>query len=505
MKLFKSVFLLLLMGFLLTSCNIKKFTMPTWDVNVNIPLLNEKYFVSDLIDSVNFFPAADNNITFQTSGELDTSPIGPIAISMDVDTGNLPLQTGNTLVDTFPLSNLQTGSEVAYGLISDGGLRVTFSSMHPSVSQVTLTLLNVLDNVGVPLTITYDGTEGGYTIPLAGYHVGTVNSDIIIEDINFEATVLSSETEGTTVGFLRLGMTDDLSFTRFRGRIPSLTMDVVDNQSHIDIEYPWGIEDAIQLQDADIMLHIESPLAYPCIIRGDFYAVNYTSGLADTISLLDNDGNPFTINPRIGNSPGLTDIQFSNDVDRLLRIMPEYIELRNASYQIDNSAGTIGELLATDMITGEYVANSPFRFTLFHSLITPKDSMKIEISDDNRDTIRKNLLSSVIQIGIVNQLPVGAETTIYFGLDPAITPDNPSTWAFSRTAHILAKSEPNIEQIIPLSLSHDELLLFTNPRVYLKQTFIFDASDGPITITASPADYIQVRSMMNVEIHVEEQ
>jgi hypothetical protein len=498
------ILLLVLMVFLLTSCNIKKFTMPTWDVNLNIPLLNEKFFVSDLIDSVNFFPGDNNSILFQTSGTLDTEPIGAISIPMDVDTGELPLQSGIILSDTFPLSNFQTGREVAYGLISEGELRVTFSDMSPLVQSVTLTL-DIMDSNGDSLSIEYPGTEGGYVIPLAGCSVGTEDSNTIIEHVDFTVSIIANVAPLTPVGSLRLGVIDDLVFTKFRGRIPSFTIDVVDNQSHIDIEYPWGIENAIQLQEANIVLHVENPIAYPCIINGDFYAVNYTTGQADTISLVDENGLPYSINPRVGDVPGITDITFSGNVDQLLRIMPEYIELRNANFQIENSSGEIGELNATDVISGDYIANSPFSFVLLPALITPRDTMKIEISQENSDTIRKNILSATMRVGILNQLPIGAETKMYFGTSSSISPDDSTTWAFQpKAAHIYAKTEPNAEQIIQMNLTHDELMVFTNPVVYMKQTFLFDASDGAVTIMASPADYIQLQIMINVETHVEE-
>ena len=130
--------------------------------------------------------------------------------------------------------------------------------------------------------------------------------------------------------------------------------------------------------------------------------------------------------------------------------------------------------------------------------------MKIEISEENRETIRKNIITASFQLDVLNQLPVGAHATMYFGTNSHLLPSDPSTWVFSREAHIVARTEPNVEQMIPLSLSHDEIMLFANETVYLKMTFLFDASDGPVTLTASPSDYIQIRSMINVQTHIEE-
>jgi hypothetical protein len=504
MKATKKMLLMLLSIFVLFGCNIKKFTMPTWDVTLNIPLMNQKYFVSGLIDSLYFFPAPNNNISFQTTGEIQTEPVGEIVVPMDVNTGEIPLESGIALRDGFPLSNLHTGSEIAYGIITDGGLRVNFSDMHTTVTNVTLTLLNVLDDENVPLTITYEGNVGGYLIPLAGYHVGTENSNVIVQDIEFEVMVESTEMLGTTVGFIRLGMIDDLVFSSYRGRISSLSIEVIDNQTHIDIDYPWGMENAIQLQNATISLNIENPIAYPCIITGEFYALNHNSGLSATVDLVDENNQPFAVNPRVGNVNGITEINFTNNVDQLLRIMPDFIEFRSGIIEMDNTIGTIGEIHSTDFVSGSFIANAPLEFVLLNAPITPRDSLEIEISQENRDTIRKNIMSASMQIGIINQLPIGALTTVYFGTNPTISSDDPSTWAFSKSAHIYARTNPNVEQIIPLNLSYDEIMIFTNPKVYMKQTFMFDASDGPVTITASPADYIQVRSIINVQAHVEE-
>jgi len=92
---------------------------------------------------------------------------------------------------------------------------------------------------------------------------------------------------------------------------------------------------------------------------------------------------------------------------------------------------------------------------------------------------------------------------MYFGLSPDINIDDPTTYSFTKSADVLARSNTP-QPPISLNLSHEEIQLFTNPTVYMKQTFLFHATDGPVTITASPADYIQVKCMINVEAHVEE-
>ncbi|HNZ44715.1 MAG TPA: hypothetical protein PKH12_02145, partial [Candidatus Syntrophosphaera thermopropionivorans] len=61
------------------------------------------------------------------------------------------------------------------------------------------------------------------------------------------------------------------------------------------------------------------------------------------------------------------------------------------------------------------------------------------------------------------------------------------------------------EQLINLTLEQEELKVFQNPEVYLLPSFSFEATDGPVTIYASPADYIHMKGMLTVRIHIEEE
>jgi len=60
------------------------------------------------------------------------------------------------------------------------------------------------------------------------------------------------------------------------------------------------------------------------------------------------------------------------------------------------------------------------------------------------------------------------------------------------------------EQLINIELSEGEVDLFANPNVFLLWTFSFEPSNGVISITASPADYISVKSMIRVGLHIAE-
>ncbi len=48
---------------LLTACEIKEPVMPKWDVDLHIPLINQQFYASDLVDNVNI--VTDNNQIFK--------------------------------------------------------------------------------------------------------------------------------------------------------------------------------------------------------------------------------------------------------------------------------------------------------------------------------------------------------------------------------------------------------------------------------------------------------
>ena len=46
--------------------------------------------------------------------------------------------------------------------------------------------------------------------------------------------------------------------------------------------------------------------------------------------------------------------------------------------------------------------------------------------------------------------------------------------------------------------------MFTQPNVYIIAKVSLVASNGPVIIHASPADYIQIRGMLTAKLHVSE-
>ncbi|OQB89899.1 MAG: hypothetical protein BWX83_00987 [Candidatus Cloacimonetes bacterium ADurb.Bin117] len=62
--------------------------------------------------------------------------------------------------------------------------------------------------------------------------------------------------------------------------------------------------------------------------------------------------------------------------------------------------------------------------------------------------------------------------------------------------------DANGAQIIQLTLNETELQVFGNPRVYVLASMSLQESLVPVTIYASPADYIQIRGMLTAKVKV---
>lgn len=500
-----SLMITIILGLLLSACNVEKFDMPTWDVTLNVPMMNENYYVSELIDSVNFFPAPDNGLLFRTTGEIRTEDVGNIAVDTGVSTDDVPILSGINTQTEFPFSDVQNGRELAYGLIGSGKIWCDFSNIDLQTTEITLTFDEILDENNQALVIDFDGTAGLQETDLTGYHIGTPGSDTIVETVHVSINSASGLPNGSLLGQVSLLMNEDITFSSFRGRLTNYRLVTEENSTSIDIDYPWGLDDAIELTNASIRISIVNPIEFPCVFYGDFYAINTSTGETASIPVIDENDQRYIIPPAVNGIPSITEIEFVNQVDQLLQVMPEHVDLRDSYFLITNTNNQIGSLDFSQQITGEYVANAPFRFILYPALISPQDSVEIEISADNRKTIEENILNAHLELMILNKLPAGADATVYFSLNPNLDPTDASTWAFSKFAVIDSYQDNPNEQPVSLDVTYDELMLFTNPKVYMKATFRFDASDGPITITASPADYIRIRGMIRVLTHVEEQ
>ena len=105
-------------------------------------------------------------------------------------------------------------------------------------------------------------------------------------------------------------------------------------------------------------------------------------------------------------------------------------------------------------------------------------------------------------------IPLGATATLYVGNTEQIDPTDPGSYCFAKqltlqpSGYVGPDVDANGAQIIQVILNETELQVFGNPRVYVLASMSLQESLVPVTIYASPADYIQIRGMLTAKVKV---
>lgn len=498
-----SAFLIIFMA-LISACTVKNPNLPEWDITLNIPLINQKYYMRDLVDSVNIVADTSNVVFLRNEGEIVTQEFGNVPFRLDVDTGSVPIFSGQEIPGSASLIDPDTGYEISYGELSAGIIEARFDNINSAVESIRITFVELRNADNSPYVIEYS-ESGWQEHSLVGKHLGSVNSNLVLADLNYSVQIIASSLPANTpVGEMRLRINDPFLFSVFQGRLPNFRVETNDTISPVDIDYPLGMENAVQLIEAGLQIQLYNRIGFECEFHGEFYARNSNTNEERTIQILDENGEHYILAPAVGDTPSVNEINYSHNITSMISIMPDHIEIRNSYFLIRNSISqALGTVRNTDFIDGIYTINAPFRFILHNERVIVRQEIEMEISQSNQDRIRKNALSAGMEMEFINHFPFGATAELFIGNSPNINVDNPASYAFKKTASFDPGGLESIVQIMPLALSKEELDVFANPKVYLRWAFTFNETVSPITITASPTDFIHVRSMINTQIHIE--
>ena len=508
----KIALMLIAASLLLSACEISKPHLPTWDVELTVPLINERYFVSDLADSVNLFVGENNVLTLIGTGETESQEFGNVSFNPEAILDPIPLLSGIVGNVTIPFIDPTNTVELIYGLVDNGTLSYYYDLDDPENTQVSLSFPDIHTSSGNPLTISGSSYPYWQDIDLAGCAIGLEHSGQVLNALSVVITIQSNLPNGTPVGTAGLKIDQPLSFVAFEGYLSDYQLDMEPGSVTINIDYPFGIDEAIQLQEANLRLEMNNEFGFGVKFYGELYGINHRTGIEKTIPILDENGLPFYIAPANQSGSVITELQFSNRINEVLQIMPDEVNLINAYLLIQGgNNGTAGFVNSTNKLFCTYQIDAPFTFILTDNPFTMEEPSKVEMPKDVRDQIGDRVTYAAMIMKVKNQLPIGATATIYVGTDTNIDPSNPQSYRFIKQFAIRSSEYigPDVnsegEQLINLTLEQEELKVFQNPEVYLLPSFNFEATDGPVTIYASPADYIHMKGMLTVRIHIEEE
>lgn len=486
---------------LLGACNVEKPVVPKWDIDLAVPLINERYYVADLVDSVDIY-ADENDVVFlRSEGDVSTPEFGYVSFtpSSDAKITNVTIvQVPNIPPLSMPYEDPTGKVEFAYAKIHSGLFKTHFTSLVNGAS-LTLTFNNLFDANLNPVVLNVQNSLTDVEHDISGYQFGLQDNTSPMTELQFTLTAHSSAPEGTNIGVFSFDATSPMSIEELHGWLTDFTLELEDNLASIELEYPQDINESVTLQGASVSIDLENSVGFEAEFTGQFYATN-EDGQQISVDILDDNGNNFIA------SPGTNHFVVTNSISQLIQIMPTNIEIKNGMFTI-RSGAEFGSVRYDDYIDLSYVVKAPFTFQLHANDIVVKDEVEINISDTNAEKIKNNARSASLDLKITNKVPVGATATAYFSNTPNIDVANPETYRFLKQVTILGSNAPGgdgEQNCPPLSLDEVEIQLFSNPKVYLRWKFSFIESGEFVTIHASTADFIQIKSMLNAKVAVED-
>jgi hypothetical protein len=500
----KKFYLVMMAVFILVgACQIKNPVLPKWDVELNVPLINDRFYASDLADSSHFVVDSTNVLVLTANGNAESDEFGPVPFTPSADMENIPIPgTGRELFIPFIDDNGEV--EPAYAEMHAGFIRTRFTNVNSGVQQLKLVFHNIFTAYGEEFEINYTGNTGWVTTDLSGMILGNETSDQLITELPVSLVVSPTLPEGTTAAQFSMQANSMLQFAKFRGQLNDYSLALESGLGGIDISYPYGIDQAVHLQEASLRVYLKNYIGFAARFSGRIKATN-EAGETRYIDVLDDNGNYYYAPAANGPTPGEITIDFHNNVSYLLQIMPTHLEMVEGVLTISSGQG-IGDVEMTDKLYADYLINAPMSFVFYQHEIIVREEQEISIPENNRERIRKNAQWANIQIQVQNQLPIGASARVYFSTIPTtISEDGIIGFNGFSEEMTLQSSETNPGwQNINLSIDAEEIQIFTAPTVYMRWAFTFEASDGPVTIYAGSTDYVHVKGMMTARIRVED-
>jgi hypothetical protein len=407
---------------LLSAWEIKDFALPVWDIDLRIPLINDRYYTSELIDSLHIVSAADSVLQIVTTGELSTDEIFSVSLTPDVQINDISIPAGLQLNIKVPLQDTENNVQLSYGILTGGGLRYRFEDLGQDYDSMILRFEDIHNASGEVLQISAEG-EQWVNLDLSGFSIGSYDSMEILDSLSITVICDSSVPEGTPVAAFSIDMSQALLFGIFQGLIVHMELGATDPAATLDVDYPLNIDQAVTLSTASIVINLSNELGFSTVFSGWFEARRDDQVVR--VPILDDNGENYRIPAASGLNPGEVTLRFHDNISALMQIMPYHIELVQAKFVIDDESG-FGTLNIENEIRADYTVEAPFRFTLHELPIEVDSVLTLEISEENRERIDQNLIDAGLEVQLKTPFQLVVQPTPILGQirisTPAIQP-----------------------------------------------------------------------------------
>ncbi|MDD3049894.1 MAG: hypothetical protein PHR06_01990 [Candidatus Cloacimonetes bacterium] len=513
----------------LTSCTIKDPQKPDWNTDLSVPLINETYMVNEL-ETSDYFTVTDSLIYFSSSGQFQGEII-PNDINLKSKTSELmQVQTNSTISGYLPIDENDVYNESS-GLLET--LQIRYAKIGSWLLQIETDLTVPIDEMIISFHEVYDSNGNNKNIVITdftqthienmqGLFIGTQDNEELIPNLNFDITTISSNELREDAGSVRLFfegndlITSRIFFAFFHGRMKNKNFSMNDYSQLIDVEYPYNLDQAIEPYGVSLNLTLSNSLGFDVILRAVMTGYNDTTG--DSMQIVFDENYPETIRANAAPSPGehsVTNITLFESIGELIALIPNRVNLTDVKFIAAPGFNHDGFAYSGTNSSGIYEFFVPFTFRINESVITPEKIVETIISEENQEYITKYAVSAVLELELLNRLPLGAGIDVYMStvndtaiiFNPQLYPEYPSLYFTDEadTIRITAADNSNINNPpvssqISLTLSKADVDFFNNERFYTAMKIHLYGSDEIVII--KPSDYIAVKGFLFLKAHV---
>ena len=481
--------LLIMIIFIISACTIEAPGMPSWEIDLNVPLINGIYPAKDLVDDENISLSEDNELYFHSDGQLNNADVkdSDLIISSNPLGTELPI-TSNNVSGALSLVNPEsdTDVEVAYGVILSGNLRFNYRNLSTNITKIVYEFREIFDALThqtLVVEIPISEQMGNATKNLVGYYIeNKINSSAVISELSFDIRIFSSDS--SVSGFTRVCYTDPIVFSSIRGLVHNYIIDASSFFTDITLDYPDNIENAMIMNDPKMIFYIYNKTGFKSNFFATVTTYNDLTGKSESMDIVKNN---LIFEASNSDTPLLTERVYTDEVKPLFQIAPNRLAVTKAYFVLNNPNTGVGFISVGNAYYGPYTAQVPFDFTFVPGEhVRPKFPSKIKISEKNRKEIEKRGRRLEISMKLRNYYPVGANVSVYFCSEPdkeLIYVNKNETENFSR---IFFTDRPVGEgsMTIPASAEHEfeiseELMqiFYKHEEIYFGIEFVFDETD----------------------------
>ena len=399
-----------LIGLVFCACQIKDPTGTKIDIPLTIPLLNESFMAYDLVDDTNFFADEDRSVFFLAEGDIIGEPIEVGDLKLDANpngSGYNPLVYGDfdPVIIEIAQTSEENAVEVVYADILAGYLNFVFTGPHPGVTNIVASFEQIQTKDGERLVVTIphaNFSTGSYNYSLVNHKFSAVPSgttptkDDVLKELSIDITLEgTSLIEGNAYGSMKISYDEPIILSAMEGLLINYTIPVEDNIRNISVEYPENIENTIRFTNPQLSVIVDNYLGFESFFVAILTAKN-ESGTVKEADIAD------IIEPNIeGNQYLETRFYYDQHAETFINLYPDQLKLTDSNFKISESK--IGFVANGESMLGKYALKTPLSFNFEENeFIRPKNITKIEISQKNRDQIKKYTENLSLNVKVKN-------------------------------------------------------------------------------------------------------